>query len=66
MSAKGQFDPGQLAVITAVLDDYCLAEDIGAAAERDKLARKAMDLYSEGIRSPGELRRALAQFRDPD
>jgi hypothetical protein len=65
MSLSGTLDPGQLAIITAVLDDYCRRAGIAdPSSERDLLARLAIDLFVKGVRSPGELKQALAQSRE--
>ena len=60
MSFKGTANTAQLADLTKILDDYCRhasVEDKNPA--RDRLARRIMTLFNDGIQSPEEITRVL-------
>lgn len=64
MSLDGILDPGELAIISAVLDDYCRKFGIAADdPEREALAHRALTLVALGIRSPDDLLAALGDRR---
>jgi hypothetical protein len=54
------FDPGQLAILTAVLDDICRASGIQQhTREREDVAALLLHFYGRGYDSPGALKAAL-------
>ena len=54
------FDPGQLAILTAVLDDICRAAGIQPhAPEHEKMAALLLRFYGRGYDSPSALKAAL-------
>jgi hypothetical protein len=56
MPFTGILDPGQLAIITAVLDEYCRQAGIATDhPEREALAHRVLTFIALGVRSPGEL-----------
>jgi hypothetical protein len=59
MRFKGTADPEQLAIMTKAFDDYCLARNITADAERDYAAHLIMWLFIDGAKSADEIRARL-------
>jgi hypothetical protein len=60
MPFRDIFDPGQLAILTAVLDDICRAAGIQQQTrEREDLAALLLHFYGRGYQSPGALKAAL-------
>jgi hypothetical protein len=54
------FDPGQLAILTAVLDDICRAAGIQPhTPEHEKTAALLLRFYGRGYDSPSALKAAL-------
>jgi hypothetical protein len=62
MPFRDIFDPGQLAILTAVLDDICRADGIQPRSpEHEDLAALLLHFYSRGYDSPGALKAALSE-----
>jgi len=60
MPFRNIFDPGQLAILTAVLDDICRADGIQPhTPEHEDTAALLLHLYGRGYHSPGALKAAL-------
>ena len=60
MAFRDVFDPGQLAILTAVLDDICRAAGIQQhTREREDVAALLLHFYGRGYDSPGALKAAL-------
>jgi len=60
MAFRDIFDPGQLAILTAVLDDICRANGIQPhSREHEDTAALLLHLYGRGYHSPGALKAAV-------
>ena len=60
MPYGGDVNPGQLAILTAVVEAYCRENGIDPASdEREEVARLVMKLYCRGIATAEELRTVL-------
>jgi hypothetical protein len=56
-------DPQQRAILTAVLDDICMAAGIdGDGDERDEAANLIMQFYGRGYRTADQLLAAFSQM----
>ncbi|MGI6851156.1 hypothetical protein [Mesorhizobium sp. 1B3] len=56
MPLTGITDPGQLALLTAVLEDYCRKQGIKPeTAEWYAAGRRLITIHSQGAASPGEM-----------
>jgi hypothetical protein len=56
-------DPGELEILSAVLDSYCRSHGIVSDDDKDDLARRAIALYENGMHSPNELLSRLERDR---
>ena len=52
-----------LAMLTRVLDDYCLPRDISAGQRRNQLGRVLIDVFGSGVNSEADLKSALTAAR---
>ena len=60
MPFRDIFDPGQLAILTAVLDDICCTDGIQPhTPEHEDVAVLLLHFYRRGYDSPGALKAAL-------
>lgn len=56
MPLRGITDPGQLAILTAVLEDHCRKHRIKPETEDwYAAARRLLTIHSQGAASPGEM-----------
>ncbi|MDW6025195.1 hypothetical protein SAZ10_25885 [Mesorhizobium sp. BAC0120] len=64
MPPTGIADSEQLRMLTAVLDDYCHEHGIlDASEEWDVASKRVYTLFENGVRTPSELKNALAILR---
>ena len=59
MPFSGFVDPGQLKLLTSILDEYCAANFILDERERRKAGRLIVSLFRGGMETPQALRAAL-------
>ncbi|HEY5817309.1 MAG TPA: hypothetical protein VIU14_02760 [Mesorhizobium sp.] len=55
MSFPGFFNSHDLAMLTAVLDEFCHENGYGPGRERDAAAGRIMDLFTNGAATSAEL-----------
>lgn len=53
--------PRQLALLTAIVDEYCGSNGLPAGSERERVALIVLKLFEEGHASPEELKLKLIQ-----
>lgn len=68
MTNHGVANPGQLAILSAALEDYCAETGIRASDHvREDVARHLLDLYDRGVDGLDDLKAALrAEVRAVD
>lgn len=59
MPFRDIMDPGQLRMLTAVVDEYCRKHGVQDQADRDDIARRAIRLYDQNRTSPNDLLQAM-------
>ena len=59
MFSNGIATPAQLAILTRLLDDYCIRHAVTCAREREDVASMILMLHDRGVTDEAEIARRL-------